>query len=486
MTNLKGLKAIRWFFLIILAVALILFLIQPQVKVDNLNQLLEIQQKNYVIPAIAGIIIKNGECMQQSVLGMVDNQTPFTLDTPIYIGSLTKSFTALAIVKLSREYSFSLDTPVAELLPEFKLASKEYHTITVRHLLAHASGLSDRTFREKLLPDASLLDGVLALQVAKLLEPPETKLNYFNMGYTVLGLIIERISGLPYQEYLQKGILTPLKLKNTYVEAPGGETIATGYLSFFGLPLKTSKPRSNYALPAGYLLSTANDLFIYVNYYLNPLSLPKQCGITAEDLEVMQKPAFPNWPYGFGWITEQINGKSVVYHGGSLPGYQSQLVLWTDEKTAFVLLTNSSNILQSLWGRRDIIKGAEELAFNSQTTIKPRERFIYLIFWSLLGLIIVHLANSFALLGKYKEQITKPKLRQEQIKQVALIIIWLLIIFKGPQAVGLLENRGLYWSLAYTVEPGITVTILLLSVGKLLLSLSKLFITIRNKISVKV
>jgi len=478
-TNLKGLKFIRWFFLIILAVSLVLFLIQPQVRVGDLNQLLEIQQKNYAIPAIAGIIIKNGQCFQQSALGMADSQTPFTLDTPIYIGSLTKSFTALAIVRLSREYNFSLDTPVTELLPEFKLASKEYHTITVKHLLAHASGLSDRTFRERLLPDASLLDGVLALQDAKLLEPPETNLNYFNMGYTVLGLIIERISGLPYPEYLQKEILVPLKLKNTFVEPPVEKTIATGYLSFFGLPLKTSKPRSNYALPAGYLLSTANDLFIYVNYYLNPLSLPEECGIKAEDLEVMLKPAFPTWPYGFGWIIEEKNGEKIVHHGGSLPGYQSQIVLWPDEKTAFVLLTNSGNIWQSIRGRHDIIKGAEELAFLSNTVIKPRERFIYPIFWSLLGLVIIWLVNSFALLKRYKEQIVKP--RQELIKQVILLIMWLLVIIKSPQVVGLLENRGLYWSLAYTVEPGITVTILLLTIGNLLLSLSKLLVTIRKE-----
>ena len=94
-------------------------------------------------------------------------------------------------------------------------------------------------------------------------------------------------------------------------------------------------------------------------------------------------------------------------------------------------------------------------------------------------MVIIWLVNSFALLKRYKEQIVKP--RQELIKQVILLIMWLLVIIKSPQVVGLLENRGLYWSLAYTVEPGITVTILLLTIGNLLLSLSKLLVTIRKE-----
>jgi CubicO group peptidase (beta-lactamase class C family) len=278
--------------------------------------------------------------------------------TPFFIGSLTKSFTALAVMQLVEAGTVELDTPVRHYLPWFRLAdSGASARITVRHLLNQTSGLPS------LLGELNLLDfdsspgaeerQARALAKAKLSHPAGSKCEYSNLNYNVLGLIVEAASGQPYEAYVQEHIFDPLEMRHSYTSKSLAlqNGLAVGHRYWFAHPVAvTNLPVPQGSLPSGQLISCAEDMSHYLIAHLNGgryggVQVLSNAGIEelhrgAAEYVVMR---ISSGSYAMGWFDTDLGGVRAVYHAGNVPDFSGFMVLLPEQNKAAVLLANADH-----------------------------------------------------------------------------------------------------------------------------------------------
>ena len=180
------------------------------------------------IPGLALGIVHGDRIVHVQGFGQADRSgTDVTPETPFLIGSVTKSFTALAIMQLSEAGRVQLDAPVQRYLPWWRVADPDASTqVTVRHLLYQVSGLSKATGNAYATSgdthDSALEDRVRALRDAELTQPVGTTWQYSNANYWTLGMIVQAVSGQSYETYIQQHIFDPLQMRNSYTSDRGG------------------------------------------------------------------------------------------------------------------------------------------------------------------------------------------------------------------------------------------------------------------------
>jgi CubicO group peptidase (beta-lactamase class C family) len=225
----------------------------------NLKQVdtyLQTQLKANRIPGIAAAYVKNGEILFCKGYGQAAPGAPVTPETQFYLGSVTKSFTALAALRLAEESSLDLDTPVAHYLPWFAVADPEASgRITVRHLLNQTSGLSEGGDPNANAPTPSLEAQVRLMRDARLTRPVGTAFQYYNQNYRLLGLLIETVSQMSYADFLTSRVLAPLNMGQTVADPTQAENLSPGYSRLFGFPLQRPQPLNPGGLASGYLIS---------------------------------------------------------------------------------------------------------------------------------------------------------------------------------------------------------------------------------------
>jgi CubicO group peptidase (beta-lactamase class C family) len=220
-----------------------------------LDSFITAQMDKHRIPGVALAVVSGSDIIYLKGYGTAGQHRPMTPQTPMYIGSQSKSFTGLAIAQLVEQGLIDLNSPVQTYIPWFQVADQDAsQTITVSHLLHHISGLSDAGFLSILPNDATNEDAVRALASAKLTAPVGAKFQYFNLGYDVLAVIIQNVSGTPYEEYIQKYTLEPLGMARTY----------TDDRSLYSFVAPQNQPHRIFEVSAGYIISTAEDMAHYV------------------------------------------------------------------------------------------------------------------------------------------------------------------------------------------------------------------------------
>jgi CubicO group peptidase (beta-lactamase class C family) len=231
----------------------------------------EVQRQR--LPGLAVAITHGEQTIFLEGFGHSRKGEPITPYTPFFIGSLTKSFTALAILQLIEAGLVDLDAPVQHYLPWFRVADEQAGSqITVHHLLNQTSGMSYRGYRSTEMPvEASMEENGRGLASARLTASPGTRFQYFNANYVLLGLVIEAVSVQPYDEYLAEHIFEPLGMEatNTDLQRAQAAGLAQGYNPFLGIPVARQQRFLGYDLPAGFILSNAADLAHYLSAYLN-------------------------------------------------------------------------------------------------------------------------------------------------------------------------------------------------------------------------
>jgi CubicO group peptidase (beta-lactamase class C family) len=242
-----------------------------------LDAYIEAEMTRLHIPGLALAVVDNGAIVHQRGLGraLADGSPP-TPQTPFFIGSLTKSFTALAVMQLVEAGKIDLDAPVHAYLPWFTVADPHSAQISVRHLLHHTSGLSTAAGWVPLAdfdqaPDAAERQ-IRALSAETLHSPPGTKFAYSNANYNLLGLIIEAVSGESYADYVQNRIFTPLEMDNSTASLPEAEEngLAVGHRYWFWRPTAVRNPAFPAgSLPSGQLIAGSEDMAHYIIALLN-------------------------------------------------------------------------------------------------------------------------------------------------------------------------------------------------------------------------
>lgn len=290
-------------------------------------------------------IIKNGKVIKAKGYGQanIELNVPASEKTVYKIGSVSKQFIAAGIIKLVQDGKLKLSDPITKFIKD---APVKWDSITIRHLLNHTSGLPlDPPGFNGMIEQA---DSVYIKTAFKdsLAFPTGSKYEYSNFGYFVLADIIRITSRLSFSEYMKKYIFDECGLsctRTTSLEAIVPNR-AAGYIKKANDSL-INAPNYIALRPSGAFLSNINDLLKWeMDMQDNKLFSQKYWNQMWDD--TIKTPfTMDNEPiyYGYGWMTNKVNGKQFVHHGGSLPGFKSVYFRYIQDKTAIIILTNSDD-----------------------------------------------------------------------------------------------------------------------------------------------
>jgi CubicO group peptidase (beta-lactamase class C family) len=311
-----------------------------------------------------GIGIVNGsETLYAKGFGLADIERgrPVTPETVFRIGSITKTMTAIGLMRLWERGEFGLDDLVGEYLRGYRVEHPDPTAppVTFRHMLTHTSGLGElRTPTDLFRPMGGLSakpDGLApttAEYYAGGLRPavyPGTKWVYSNHAFNVLGQLVEDISGEPFDEYMREEVFEPLGMNNTdYLRSERGrERLAQGY-NFSHGRLKPVKYLEIVVRGAGSVFSSVEDMCRYVTALLGGGANEHGRVLEAETLSLMMEPHYrldEHLPaMGLAFLLDELDGHLIAGHDGGWPGFVSSMLLCPEEELAIVAFANASSL----------------------------------------------------------------------------------------------------------------------------------------------
>lgn len=267
-----------------------------------------------------------------------------------FIGSLTKSFTALAIMQLVEQGKITLDDSVQKHLPWFEIKNKkDIKDITIKTLLNQTSGFSTyeglKNF-DNFDSDKMVLENTIReLKSVNLKTKPSTSFEYSNINYQILGLIIEKVSGKSYEEFLKKNIFNKLVMNNTYASMDNidKDTLAKGHFLYFGQAIEKQYPFNHAMLPAGYIISNVEDMAKYLLAHINK----EEKLLNKQSFQKLHTPSATlvkdKIHYSFGWFVDTSEQESYLNHFGSTPGYSSSMIVFPKRKLGIIVLINTTS-----------------------------------------------------------------------------------------------------------------------------------------------
>jgi CubicO group peptidase (beta-lactamase class C family) len=307
---------------------------------DDRNRQIDVLMRDYAGDAIPGasvLVVRNGEVIARKSYGMADLEArrPASSSTHYRLASITKQFTAAAILDLSERGTLSLDDSARRFLPALPAYADR---ITIRHLLTHTSGLADYEDHIPAGTTRQLTDAdVLAITQRR--SSPEfdagTRYHYSNTGYALLALMVERASGVSFASYLRERIFTPAGMTTTVAHQEGISTIpdrAFGYSREGGRWTRADQSPTSAVLGDGGVYSSIDDLA----QWLRALD-EGRFAAAAEPVVDTDK---ANVRYGFGWRIGEHSGRRTISHTGETRGFRNALIRFPDERLAVVILTN--------------------------------------------------------------------------------------------------------------------------------------------------
>jgi CubicO group peptidase (beta-lactamase class C family) len=318
------------------------------------------QMAKHRIKGIALAVTSKTEILYLKGYGTAGGGRPMTPQTPTYIGSQSKSITGLALAQLIEIGKIQPNEPVQTYLPWFRVADEEAsQKITVHHLLHHMSGLSESGFFSILPEDATKEEAVHALDSARLTAPVGVKFQYFNLGYVVLTLIIEKVSGQSYEDYIQQNIFIPLQMTRTYTDPSSAREngLSQGYSRFFGFAIPQRQPHRAYEIGEGFIMSTAEDMAYYAMAMDNAGVYKGQPLLSLHGMDMLFTPVRG---YGMGWFVE--NGH--VFHGGANETFKTFVDIYPLRDMSIILLINQGYMLDHLISAPQVFHGVEAIVLR--------------------------------------------------------------------------------------------------------------------------
>jgi CubicO group peptidase (beta-lactamase class C family) len=319
-------------------------------------------------PGMAALLVRNGRVEYRKVFGFanLEARTPITADTQFLLASLTKQFTAMAIMILAERHKLQFDDTLAKFCPEFPDYAR---TITIRQLLNHTAGLTqyqellvgkvdENYFRSsKSPPAAHEFTAAEALQVLSRLRnlrfTPGEKFEYSDSAYVVLAQIVERLTGRRYAEFLKETIFDPLGMNDTLVVDERKQKVprlALAYAKRNGQWQDITYTPENSIYGEDGIYSTINDLYkwdqaLYTERLVSrsTLEMAFAPGRTNDGKEIVTDVFTHRSSYGFGWFISSLHGEKVVEHSGGWSGYATHILRVPGRRVTAIVLTNSSN-----------------------------------------------------------------------------------------------------------------------------------------------
>ena len=384
---------------------------------DEMRMMLESQISDAMvqmeIPGLAIALIKEGQIVYERGFGTKDLfknypvKQPVKPETIFEIGSISKSFTALAIMQLQALGKLKVIDPVNQHLPWFKLGSPD-EPIQIHHLLTHSSGIPDlggalitmssaidMGFKIPMIPYSSPEDFQLHINGAQseIIFNPGEYYYYFNGGYYLLGMIISAVSGMPYEEYIHKHIFDPLEMTSTCFpthEFPDVDK-TKHYQSKNGKIVEVPRTIDQISNPAGGILSSVRDMTNYLKMYMDGGQFKGREFISADIITQLTTPhksinemksSVPfaeDLPmYGYGWtIHGGFFGHTVVEHSGGTGGAYSHAFMIPDLQIGVVALSNIGIGPQSVyWQALALLMGKTPADFQLSVPVPDLQKLI--------------------------------------------------------------------------------------------------------------
>jgi CubicO group peptidase (beta-lactamase class C family) len=379
------------------------------------------QMQNNRIPGVALAITQNDQIVHLRGFGIADpSGRPMTTQTPMLIGSLSKSFTALAILQLVEAGQIDLDAPVQRYLSWFRVgpspaslgSADGSSAITLRHLLNQVSGFS-RLSGEKMTADGDTSDAALerqvrALSLEHLDRPVGASFEYSNANYMVLGMVIQAVTGQSYEAYVQENIFKPLEMHYSFTSQGEAQQhgMSSGYQRWFGYPVASGDlPYPRGMVPGGYLISSAEDLGHYMIAQMNQGHYRDVSILSPQGIEVFHAPAVaaapegyhkqPSGSYAMGWYVMEMNGIPVIAHDGDTPTFHADIILIPAGNWGIALMVNTNTVLLGD-DIRNLASGVAGLLDGRQPTPAATNYpsiFLYIFMTGFLGFEIFNLAR---------------------------------------------------------------------------------------------
>ena len=363
--------------ILLLITALAICLIAPQLRgdafaADNLPARIDAVFKGVTSPkdpGLAVIVRRVGKTIFARGYGLRDLRSNLPIDarTDFRLASFTKQFTAMAVMLLVHDGKLRYDENLTGIFPEFPAYGK---TITIRNILNHTSGLvayedlMDKQYAGKSPEEIPQIHdaGVLTLmeQQSSTKFPPGARWEYSNSGYCVLAMVVEKISGIPFGEFLRKRIFEPLKMSRTLAHEYGKNVVperAYGYTNDAGVWLETDQSPTSATLGDGGIYSNLEDLAKWDDALRNhallsaaefqpaitPAMPPNAASSTSSPKPFTDpdgKPVF----YGFGWFLHPYRGHQRMWHTGSSIGFRTVIERFPKDDLTVIILANRSDL----------------------------------------------------------------------------------------------------------------------------------------------
>jgi CubicO group peptidase (beta-lactamase class C family) len=417
------------------------------------------------LPGMSAVVTRGDRIVHATGLGRDATGRPVTADTPMRVASVSKSFTAAAVMTLVDEGRVVLDQPVATYLPEFRMADQRAGRITVRQLLHQTSGLSDRTVDIGATQRATTLAGYLAaLREGTLAAEPGTHYEYCNVNYDVAARLVEVIDGRDFSDAMRDRVFGRLGMGSSAV---GDRPVrpADGFISFYG----AWAPRAE--LPgfrggAGGVVTTASDLgrwLISQAGYGPPMLTPGSLALSHEP--------WPGTHYAMGWGDEVAAGHKLLVHPGNLFTYTAVQAVDPATGFGFAVLTNSAALYDDTY---NILLGLVALTDGRTSTTPGGQRQLTELALALTALVAVGLG----IVGVFRSGRWARRRAGRARWWTALRLVGVLVptamLVMYPQWVSFLMNgRAVTWA-QMTYYPTLTITVVVTAVTGLATATARL------------
>ncbi|AWM16015.1 serine hydrolase [Bacillus inaquosorum] len=436
-----------------------------QTPVDKrIDALIEKQMKESGIPGISVTVVKGNDVVYEKGFGYAGERhsRPVTASTLFEMGSTSKAFTALGVLKLVRSGAINLNDPVSRYISGFYAVYNGKKTdITIQQLLHHTSGipfLSIADIKVDSKEDA-LEKTAKGLKGVELSHKPGSTFEYATINYDVLGYIIEQASGQPYEQYMAEHVFKQLDMSNTYAGRHAGHAgdVSSGFKIGFLKARAYKAPEYRGNTPAGYIITNAEDVSKWLRFQLNQSDgdisrLIEQSHLPDKSVKTDE----PGVYYGAGWSIFEKKGRvKEMFHAGSNPNFSSFIIVSPDDNAAVGVLANMNSAYPEKIARSvlQVIADPNQKQDGSVTDpfqVIDKAAAAMLVLFSLL--LIVLLWRIYIFLKGVKSK-NVPVQQRTRIKA----LLWVILLAAGivaPKLISVFAFNGLPWSMIFIWGPG--------------------------------
>ncbi|MGF7047825.1 cyclic peptide transporter [Paenibacillus sp. DS2015] len=378
------------------------------------------------IPGLSLTLVKGNAVYQQGYGNAdVDKGEAVTKQTLFELASNSKAFTGLAILKLENEGLLKLDDDITQYVPWLKMkVNGQTARVTIEQVIQHKSGIPFKSIANIPPSDSenALLQTVQTLVGTELAYRPGLQFEYATINYDILGLIVQTVAGVPYEDYMQEQILSPLGMNNTYLfHEEAKRNLAQGYKRAFFKSRVYEAPIYRGNKPAGYIISNGTDMASWLQYQLG---LKKHDELSA----IIEQSHQSSGAYRFGWGFFRVDGAQLISHDGNNPNYSSSILLSPDAGMGIAVLANLNSAYTGSIanGIAALMKGEEpKLIQSDQYTEMDSLASIIVIVCILIVVVLLYFAS------RTIRQIYRKKRSRLQVGAKALFVIACSVLFMG-------------------------------------------------------